>query len=69
MTTSHFCAENEADIGFNSAFDTYMPPDKSKGNKIAKANIIIAVKRYANCGLKITPGEAWASPTRRRPLC
>lgn len=43
-TPSHFCSENMADVGCNSAFDTYMPPDKSKGNKITKANIIIAEK-------------------------
>lgn len=63
MTTNHFGPENTADVNCNSAFDTYMLPDKSKGNKITKANTIIAEKQYANYSLKISLRKAWASPT------
>ena len=59
----HFCSENQADDDCNRTFDTYIPPDKSKDDKITKANIIIVEKQYANYGLKISLGEAWASPT------
>lgn len=53
-TTNHVCSENffKQMLISHSAFDTHMSPDKSKGNKITKANIVITIMQYANYGLK-----------------